>query len=593
MSRILIFDNLTIYSLPVAISFNLLGFDVFYLNQSIANNEQGYRILDSLGIVPLNFEGLYKFEPGLIDSDPLGVIDKNLDKLLPKSVLEFVSPFFEGIENSAKKLRLCVRQVFELYYYDQSRIAAWVQATQPQNSLIFLWVAWPSIEMHPWGWAKYVNIAPPGNILSLTSKTIAYILRKFIPKRLKKKLVNTKEYNYKNRILYFTHYGVAYAKLFEKNYFYAKDPFSVMHPDRIIHLEVGSSQDSFRPVMSFKRLKSFAYFVGILIRKYPLLYASNQPFRSIYLMARVYDQFIGWSMGLQPYTDCSLALIGHDILFPKSLSLALEACDIPTVAVQERFISPFYSNYSVLMSFYLCSSSLCVSELEKNGRALVGKFIEIGMPRTDLLYKARANALPDKLNTIKRNYKLIIALNFHCELNQWQSMSNPILNWQAHRNFIEDMLKLSTEIPNVYIIFRGKTNEWVDLNEFSDLVAVINRLENVEVDNNYNSFNVSYDLCAQADLIIGKHTSLIDESLSIGLPVLVHDYGHNYSELITKAFDYSDCEIICKDYETLKYKAIQKLTSKSEAKKHEKIYGIMNDGQVCSRLRDWITSEFF
>ena len=35
-----------------------------------------------------------------------------------------------------------------------------------------------------------------------------------------------------------------------------------------------------------------------------------------------------------------------------------------------------------------------------------------------------------------------------------------------------------------------------------------------------------------ADLIIVKHTSLADEGISRGIPVIIHDYTHNLSGII-------------------------------------------------------------
>ena len=52
------------------------------------------------------------------------------------------------------------------------------------------------------------------------------------------------------------------------------------------------------------------------------------------------------------------------------------------------------------------------------------------------------------------------------------------------------------------------------------------------ISNNYEEFRYSYKLCANADLIIAKHTSLADECLAKGIPVIFHEYTHNTKKLV-------------------------------------------------------------
>ena len=68
--------------------------------------------------------------------------------------------------------------------------------------------------------------------------------------------------------------------------------------------------------------------------------------------------------------------------------------------------------------------------------------------------------------------------------------------------------------------------------------------------NNYESL-YSLRLCVHADLVIAKHTSLGDECLSRGIPVLFYDYTHNMQAIISNIFDYSSSNILCHNYEDL------------------------------------------
>ena len=67
-----------------------------------------------------------------------------------------------------------------------------------------------------------------------------------------------------------------------------------------------------------------------------------------------------------------------------------------------------------------------------------------------------------------------------------------------------------------------------------------------------------------ADLIIAKHTSLADECISRGIPVIIHDYTHNLSGIIRGAFKFDESLMICNNYEDMlnKTKKIFKLQKK-------------------------------
>ena len=80
--------------------------------------------------------------------------------------------------------------------------------------------------------------------------------------------------------------------------------------------------------------------------------------------------------------------------------------------------------------------------------------------------------------------------------------------------------------------------DWVVDERFSGIAARINALPNIKVNCNYGSLNESYRLCAAADLVIAKHTSLVDEVLALGIPCVLHDYTPNSQDLARTAVAY-------------------------------------------------------
>src|SRR5207247_1114874 len=97
----------------------------------------------------------------------------------------------------------------------------------------------------------------------------------------------------------------------------------------------------------------------------------------------------------------------------------------------------------------------------------------------------------------------------------------------AHEHFLRDMLRMAADIPSAFIVCRFKYADWTLLPRFATIVAEIESRENLTISTEYDKPFFSYGLCAHSDLVIAKPTSLADECLAVGIPVLFHDYTHN------------------------------------------------------------------
>lgn len=106
----------------------------------------------------------------------------------------------------------------------------------------------------------------------------------------------------------------------------------------------------------------------------------------------------------------------------------------------------------------------------------------------------------------------------------------------------------------------------------------------------YEKTYISYDLCAHSDLVIAKHTSLGDECLSVGIPVLFHEYTHNTERLVADAFDYNPSKIMCFNYQELKERVQIVLSGTPNAMTEDYeylknvVYGGLGDGKVRERI---------
>ena len=160
----------------------------------------------------------------------------------------------------------------------------------------------------------------------------------------------------------------------------------------------------------------------------------------------------------------------------------------------------------------------------------------------------------------------------------------------AHINFLEDIVKLSRHLNDTFIIFRHKNIEWITNTYFKSILNKINDCENIVISSNYKESFYSYKLCANADLIIAKHTSLADECLSHEIPVLFHDYTHNLKKAMSFIFDYSPSGLMCHNFEEILEKSKSLLFNSSSKLKDEisklnkTIYYVKEGGNIKNKI---------
>jgi hypothetical protein len=241
---------------------------------------------------------------------------------------------------------------------------------------------------------------------------------------------------------------------------------------------------------------------------------------------------------------------------------------------------------------YLCGSEFVGDVLRDSPAYYADRLIPVGQYRSDNLVTMKEAEPPEILRRpLADGRKIVTALGFHT-FDEWhRSQPDPLLNWSAHRHFLADMLRLAGDVPDIFVVLRYKSLEWAGLAEFSDLVAQVRCSGNVYLSTEYDKFYFSYDLCAHSDLVIAKHTSLGDECLSVGIPVLFHEYTHNTVRIVADAFDYSPSKVMCFNYPDLLNRTRAILSGAPNTMTddfsdlEQVVYGGLGDGKVRSRVR--------
>lgn len=407
------------------------------------------------------------------------------------------------------------------------------------------------------------------------------------------------------RVLFFPHWGLSYGNLYRKDHFYSDDPSSPLHPDNICHIETdagvpatsglkGSAENPcfVRPMGFAAKLlhaKNFIQHAWRVKRDVlPILRPGNLGF--LIAILRIYAQVQHFRAELRDFTSAEVALIGYDVLFPKALAIALEMQDIKSVACEERTLNADVG-LSLIADTFLCSAPYFIERYKRNRSAVVDTFLPVGMARVDYLVQAMGTRPVKKSPSGAANNgrKLVIALDYHSfrnpEENRWAFVSN----WRANRQFLEDILRLARATPDSDFVLRGKNVDWMDLPAFQDIVEQVNQASNVTVNRDYAEYNVSYKLCAQADLVICRYTSLGMECLAAGIPVLFFDYLPNSQRLISEIFDFEGSDCLVLRYEDLETQASRILQSggvnrPEDEEIRDRMFGGLNDGKARARI---------
>jgi hypothetical protein len=610
-----IFPLLPPYLDFVAVGLRKLGHNVFYLRLSDLSyppesEQRRASELEKAGILALPLETVSHLS-GILSHmiDPENKIQEQLDQLAPEPLLLAFAELYPNNVDMEIKLRALIRSIVTGQSSTVGHANLWARAHPDRKHLL---VYFRVSGLLAFGAASNVRliIIPVEMIYNgvvLVGRSFRLVWRR-IAARLTRSSVPVitpgpgSRNNAAARVVYVTHAGLSYGKLFEKKLFYSEQASSELHPDNLLHFDYSDTPNP-SPRIAWVSLRSRGR-RSFPVRLRALRAAgrriahvrSPRQLIGLALLAKSYLGFRSYVNELAAYPKLKLALIDYDILCPKTLLLALEARGIKTLAAQERFFASFYAIVGTILDTYLCASDYVAEVMKKSPSYYARRYVPVGQYRSDKLITAGRSAPPGILTkAIANGRRIITALGFHTHAAWHEAQADPFLNWTAHRAFLNDMIHLSHDIPNVFIVLRFKDVDWLGLPAFAEVVQTIEASENIAISTDYEQLMLSYDLCAHSDLVIAKHTSLGDECLSVGIPVLFHEYTHNSDRLVGVAFDYGPARIMCFNYTELLARSRAVLSDDPQmAANYEYlktvIYGGLGDGEVRNRIHSHIES---
>jgi len=320
---------------------------------------------------------------------------------------------------------------------------------------------------------------------------------------------------------------------------------------------------------------------------------TSAPWGLLWYLAGVCSRVDGQRVEIaRRYPALRLAIFAYEIQVPTELVLALESLGIPTAAMNERPQSLLWGLQPFAVGTLLTASSFFSEAAVASRSVSVVGVVSMGMWRTDLLHEYRARPMHEECERAHRaGQRFVIALPYH-SAPQGEWSGNPLaVGVQPITHFLEDLADLAEARSDLFIVIRGKNADWVADGRFSDTAARINALPNITVSRDYQRLNESYRLCASADLVIAKHTSLVDEVLAVGIPCVLHDYTRNSQDLARPAVVYLPRRLWAENSGEMK-NAIAFALENDGADFREwwephrlRVYGNLSDGSVRARAR--------
>lgn len=607
----IIFGKVSFWQVPLIKLLKYFKLKISYLLIDSGSELQRNEIANKLkekNIIPLPIE-FEKFSPkisySLMAQDPDEFAYSKNIKMIPDKILKGYCKLFSINESEVKKLRLLIQDIiFPEQGAYSARMGIWSNL-YPLEKIIFVSFKFKNFFISDISNNIFYVIIPLDifkHFIKIVKKFLSLLMLKNKDKNYKiSNNQNFKNYEKKN-IAFVTHSGTIYGSekemLFQKTLYYSDEKKSPLNKYNLLHLDYSNYSSPERNIhwicLKKEHVSSMKIFFKILYAAIKNLYLvrSWSTFLVWVLLIQQYGTYVKYCEVIKKFKGLKIAIIDYDVLCPKTLLLAFKKNNIKTAATQERFITTFYTSYSnVMVDTYYAASEYTANFVKKSKYYDIKNAVPVGQYRSDYIPFYKNKAVPEEISSAKNNgKKILVILGSHSSNHWFESYIDPLLNWTAQLDFLEDCIKLSQNLDNTFVILRFKSLGWSTNSFFKNVINKINNSENIIISTNYKYSYYSYRLCANADLVIAKHTSIADECLAEEIPVLFHEYTHNMKKLVVVFPNYLSSEFICYNFQELYQKSKSILFSssrkfKEELKKLNKtIYFVSNKQNIKKKI---------
>ena len=241
-----------------------------------------------------------------------------------------------------------------------------------------------------------------------------------------------------------------------------------------------------------------------------------------------------------------IALIGQEVMFPMHVAIACKIKGICTVAVQERMLTPWWFAPMIIDHYFVCGT-MAGKVLKERFKNLIENVYEIGPVRISDHYNAIKNTENIKIKLPYYEWRVLV-LDYSSIVDYYENGRSMFNNWRNNIKLYQDIIKLCSYFPSAQFLIKGKGHDFIKIPYFTEIKKQIEQTPNCLLIKDYKQWS-PFNSVAVSDIAIALHTSLGDEMLALGKPVIFYDYFKFPSELL----DYGK-EIMSHSIDDLKFK---------------------------------------
>jgi hypothetical protein len=116
----------------------------------------------------------------------------------------------------------------------------------------------------------------------------------------------------------------------------------------------------------------------------------------------------------------------------------------------------------------------------------------------------------------------VLVLDYHTDRSICQFSGRQLNNVEFNRQFYKTIIEVAQKYPSLNFLIKGKNHDFLSMEEFNDIVNSIAKMNNLTVLTDYGYWT-PYRAVSKSKFATALHTSLGDEMLQIGKPVIFYD----------------------------------------------------------------------
>lgn len=374
--------------------------------------------------------------------------------------------------------------------------------------------------------------------------------------------------------LFVLNQGMQFGNLYAYDQWFDEDPASPLHPERVAYLSPSGGQNcAGRVAKALPRrrpsLRSYLEQVRLWRKTRTDTRATTPAVAHWTSIGHLLAAREAAAVFRTNYPRARLAIYAYEIQVSPVISMAFQLAEIPTLATLERALVSEVAIAPFAVDILVTPGEPVDAALARNRALAIGTMVPLGYWRVDSLKRALTEDIPGAIATaLTRGLHPVVVLPYHLSHDSRQAADAIATSRKSVEAFLHDVIALASLHPDCYFIIRGKNADWVQDEDMATTAKQIAGLSNIEVDTEYAILDQSYRLCSFADLILAKHTSLVDECLAAGIPCILHDYtpnSSNYAKPVLRYLRSSEWAQSRKELEALVARAIERIPEKRDA----------------------------